>query len=128
MPLVTISLRSIYSPAEKQAIHTAIHEALVESFQIPDHDYHHRTHTFEEGDYPVAPGKTARSLLIEMLIFPGRSETAKENLYAGICQRLEALGTVSSDVQIVLMENPLQNWGFRGVSAARIDLGFNLKV
>ena len=31
MPLVHISLRSIYTPAEKQAIHTAIHEALVRS-------------------------------------------------------------------------------------------------
>ncbi len=128
MPLVNISLRSIYTPTEKQGIHTAIHAALVESFKIPDHDYHHRIHTFEEGDYPVAPGKTARSLLIEMLIFPGRSEQAKESLYAGICKRLEALGTAPADVQIVLIENPLQNWGFRGVSAAKIDLGFNLKV
>lgn len=128
MPLVNISLRSIYTPAKKQAIHTAIHEALVESFMIPDHDYHHRMHTFEECDYPIAPGKTARSILIEMLVFPGRSDQAKENLYAGICKRLEALGTAPADVQIVLIENPLQNWGFGGRSAAKMDLGFNLKV
>jgi phenylpyruvate tautomerase PptA (4-oxalocrotonate tautomerase family) len=69
-----------------------------------------------------------RSLLVEMLIFPGRSDQAKENLYAGICRRLEALGTAAGDVQIVLIENPLQNWGFRGVSAAKMDMGFNLKV
>jgi len=128
MPLVNISLRSIYTPVEKLAIHSAIHEALVESFKIPDHDYHHRMHTFEECDYPVAPGKTVRSLLIEMLIFPGRSDQAKENLYAGICRRLEALGTVPADVQVVLYENPLQNWGFGGLSAAKMDLGFNLNV
>ncbi len=128
MPLVNISLRSIYTPAEKQAIHTAIHEALVESFKIPDHDYHHRMHAFEECDYPVAPGKSVRSLLIEMLVFPGRSDQAKENLYAGICRQLESLGIASADVQIVLIENPLQNWGFGGVSAAKMDLGFSLKV
>lgn len=128
MPLVNISLRSIYTPAEKQAIHTAIHEALVESFKILDHDFHHRMHIFEECDYPIAPGKSVRSLLIEMLIFPGRSDQAKESLYAGICRRLEALGTAPEDVQIVLIENPLQNWGFLGVSAAKMDLGFNLNV
>jgi phenylpyruvate tautomerase PptA (4-oxalocrotonate tautomerase family) len=128
MPLVHISLRNVYTPAEKQAIHTAIHEALVECFKIPEHDYHHRMQVFEEYDYPVAPGKSIRSLLIEMLIFPGRSDQAKENLYASICKRLEVLGTAAADVQIILLENPMENWGFRGMSAAKMDLGFNLRV
>lgn len=42
--------------------------------------------------------------------------------------RLETQGIPPTDVQIVLIENPLQNWGFGVLSGAKMDLGFNLKV
>jgi phenylpyruvate tautomerase PptA (4-oxalocrotonate tautomerase family) len=39
------------------------------------------------------------------------------------------LGIAPSDVFIVVLEPPLENWGIRGgVPASEVDLGFNLKV
>jgi phenylpyruvate tautomerase PptA (4-oxalocrotonate tautomerase family) len=129
VPLVTISVVSGWSPAEKRAISDAVHAALVEAFRIPEDDYNHRIAEYAALDFIRPAGRSARSVLIEMTVFPGRSREAKRALYREIVERLSRLGVPAAEVLTVLHEPPLQNWGVRGgIPADEADIGFKLDV
>ncbi len=129
MPLVTIETREGRTGDAKKALLDAVHDALVEAFEIPDDDRQQRVVEYPADDFEVPPGKSANHLLITIDAFPGRSADAKRRLYAGIVARFEDLGVEPRDVLIVVKEIPLENWGIRGgQSAADVDLGFALDV
>ena len=129
MPLVKIETREGRTAEEKKALLDAVHDALVEAFEIPEDDRQGRLAEYPADNYEVPPGKTENHLLITIDAFPGRSTQAKSRLYAGIVGRLEDLGVEPRDVLIVVNERPLENWGIRGgQSAAEVDLGFALDV
>ncbi len=106
----------------------AVHQAQIEAFRVPEDDKQIRYIGHKPEHCPIPPGKTENFTLIEFLIFPGRSLDAKRALYQGIVHRLGGLGIQASDVLIVLIEPPLENWGLRGAPASEVDLGFRLDV
>jgi hypothetical protein len=62
-------------------------------------------------------------------MFAGRSLRAKKALYQALVRKLASLGIAGTDVFIVLVEVPLENWGIRGgVPASEVDLGFKVEV
>lgn len=62
-------------------------------------------------------------------MFPGRSSSAKRHLYRAIGDKLEGLGVPAHDINVVLVEPPLDNWGIRGGKpASEVELGFELEV
>lgn len=128
MPIVHITLTDRWSPTEARGISDAIHLALVEAFRIPDHDYLHRVHRCDAEELILAPGKSDRFVLVEMTIFPGRSAQAKENLYAKIAMNLEPFGIVAADILVALHELPMGDWGLRGLSGEKVELGFSTRV
>ena len=129
MPLVTIETRAGRSGDAKTALLDAVHESLVEAFEIPEGDRQQRVMEYPPENFEVPPGKSANHLLITIDAFPGRSLDAKRRLYSGIVARLGELGVEPRDVLIVLNEIPLENWGIRGGQpAADVDLGFALDV
>lgn len=129
MPLVKIETREGRTAEAKTALLDAVHDTLVEAFEIPDTDRQQRVMEYPAENFEVPPGKSADHLLITIDAFPGRSVRAKQELYAGIVRRFEDLGVDPLDVLIVINEIPLQNWGIRGgQSAADVDLGFALDV
>ncbi len=129
MPLVTISLIKGRTAREKEKLSAEIHEALVESIKIPQTDFNQRIIEFDPADIHVSAGKTEKFVLVEITMFPGRSREAKKKMYAGIVDRLGALGVPPADVMIVLNEPPLVNWGIHGGHPAdETDIGFDLKV
>lgn len=129
MPLVTIEARRGLPSTLKRDLLTAVHDALVACFRIPDHD---RTQRFVEHapeDFESPPGRGERYLIVTIVAFAGRSIDAKRALYRSIADRFEALGIPRLDVVTVLHEEPVQNWGLRGgVIGTDVDIGFNLKV
>jgi phenylpyruvate tautomerase PptA (4-oxalocrotonate tautomerase family) len=107
----------------------AVHDALVEAFEIPDDDRTQRIVEYDPINFEVPPGKSDRYTLIEIAAFPGRSRTAKAALYEAIVQRLGDLGVDATDVSIVVHEPSLENWGIRGGRPAdEVDLGYRLDV
>jgi phenylpyruvate tautomerase PptA (4-oxalocrotonate tautomerase family) len=129
MPLVKIEMREGRTAAAKKALLDAVHDALVEAFEIPDSDRQQRIVEYPAEAFELPPGKSSDHLLLTIDAFPGRSARAKRELYAGIVGRFENLGVDPLDVLIVINEIPLQNWGIRGgQSAADVDLGFALDV
>lgn len=116
MPLVRIEILEGRSVEERQQLFQAIHEALVEAFEIPDDDRTQRIVEHERGNF-------------EITAFPGRSRTAKATLYESIVRGLASLGIDANDVSIVVQEPPMENWGVRGGRPAdEVDLGYRLDL
>ncbi len=129
MPIVKLSMIKGRTATEKLNVVSGIHNALLESFKIPEDDKNFRIMEFEKEDYVLPPGKSEKYILIEMTIFPGRSIDAKRLLYRRVVENLNQLGIDPKDIFIILYEEPLDNWAVRGGHpASEIDIGFNLKV
>lgn len=128
MPEVRIEVRQGRSASEKKALLEG-GSALVEAFEIPDHDRIQRLYELPKDCFEIPPGKTEMFTLIEISAFPGRSMEAKRRLYGAIVRNLESLGVGPDDVFIILREPPMENWGIRGgTPASEVDLGFEVNV
>jgi phenylpyruvate tautomerase PptA (4-oxalocrotonate tautomerase family) len=129
MPIVRIEIAEGRSVEERRQLFEAIHEALVEAFEIPDDDRTQRIVEHEQANFEIPPGKSDRFTLIEITAFPGRSRTAKGALYEAIVARLGKLGIDAADVSVVIHEPVMENWGIRGGRPAdEVDLGYRLDV
>jgi phenylpyruvate tautomerase PptA (4-oxalocrotonate tautomerase family) len=129
LPIVKIEIRKGKTNEHKKAILNGIHDALVESIKIPDHDRLQRIYELDEDNFE-ANEKTDNITLIEIVLYKGRSIEAKKALYKAINKNLASNpGIDGNDIFIVLLEPPLENWGIRGGKpASEVDLGFNIEV
>jgi phenylpyruvate tautomerase PptA (4-oxalocrotonate tautomerase family) len=128
MPIVHVHVARGRPAGERKALLDGVHAALVEAFRIPEHDRNQILHEHEPEHFESAkgPGFT----LVELTVFPGRSDDAKRSLYAALVRNLErAPGIPPEKVLVVLHEPPLVNWGIRGGKAGSdVPLGFKLDV
>ena len=129
MPIVRISIIKGRTLKEKRAISGAVHEALVDSFKIPETDNNQRIDEYDPQDYILPAGRTEKYILVEITVFPGRSQDAKRTLYRAIASKLGKVNVDPMDIIIILYEPPLENWGIRGdIAASDVDLGFDLNI
>ncbi len=128
MPVAKIEVCRTHPPEMVQAMIDAVYRAQIEALKVPEDDKQIRYIQHKPEHCPIPPGKTMNYTFIEFLLFPGRSLEAKRKLYQGIVDRLQLLGIQPSDILIVLIEPPLENWGVRGQPACDVDLGFNLQI
>ncbi len=129
MPLVTISMLEGNSVEFKNKIHAAIHSALVSAFRIPEWDYNQKINEYSRNNWKIPDGKTGKYILMEVFVYPGRKKETKKKLFEEIVTNLEAIGIHRNDAVILLVEQPLENWGIRGgLPANEIDLGFKIHV
>jgi phenylpyruvate tautomerase PptA (4-oxalocrotonate tautomerase family) len=129
MPIVTISILEGKSFEFKNEIQNAIHSALVSAFKIPESDFNQKINEYNGNNWKIPDGKTDNFILIEAFVFPGRKRETKKKLYKEIIVNLEKIGINRNDTFIVLIEQPLQNWGIRGgIPADEINLGFKTNV
>lgn len=130
MPLIKIEIRKGKSAKYKKAVLDGIHKALVRTIKIPDHDRIQRLYELEADDFEATPNKTNNVIVIEIVMFKGRSKEAKKQLYEAIVDILaEDPGIKGDDITIVLHEPPLENWGIRGGKPANeVDIGFKIDI
>jgi hypothetical protein len=129
MPLVKIHRRVGHPAVQNQQIMTAVHDALVAAFRIPEHDRNHLLFEHDDEHFHIAPDRTAAFTLIEIVAYPGRSVEAKRSLYQEIGQRLARIGVSPADLFVILSEPALENWSVRnGLSALDDPPGFKLTV
>ncbi|MGV0626694.1 tautomerase family protein [Mycolicibacter minnesotensis] len=130
MPTTLIEVRRRYQPAEEVAIIDAVHDALVTAFGVPAQDKNvrlvvHEPHRFAVPQHLAQP---ERRTLVSIDCFPGRSLEAKRKLYAGIVEKLSALGIPADHVMITVHEVDRDNWGIRGGQAASdVDSGLTAR-
>lgn len=129
MPLVRVSVVREWSAKEKLGIMNAVHSALVDAFGIPEPDRNIRIQQYDSSDWLLPPGKSDRYVLVEVFAFQGRSAQAKGELYKRMVENLSIFGVPASDIFIIVVEQPRENWGIRGGQRADlVDLGYSVKI
>jgi phenylpyruvate tautomerase PptA (4-oxalocrotonate tautomerase family) len=129
MPIVIISMRQGKSIEFKNGIHDAIHRALVSAFKIPEWDYNQKINEYNSDAWRIPDRRTDNYVSIEVFVFPGRKKETKKQLYKEITTNLEKLGIEKTDTFILLVEQPMENWGIRGgIPADEVDLGYKTNI
>lgn len=118
MPLVRISLAQGKSAAVKKHISDAIHQALVDTFNVPADDRFHVIGEHLPEDFVCAPEylgirHTADAVFIQITCNEGRSLEMKQALYRHMSDGIaERTGIPRADVLISLLETKKENWSF----------------
>ncbi len=118
MPFVRISLLKELPLDSKEKVSHAIHESLIQEFNIPENDYFHIIEELEAHQlkYPssyLGISHSRSMVFVQIIAGAGRTVQQKERLYAGIAERISAGTSIrKEDIIIVLVENSVDNWSF----------------
>jgi 4-oxalocrotonate tautomerase len=120
MPLVRITLARGRSVEDRRAIADGVHQALVETANVPADDRFQVVQEVPAEDLHWDPAylgitRTPGVVFIQVVLNAGRTVEVKKALYAAIAARLSARpGLRKEDVLVSLVEVPRENWSFGG--------------
>ncbi|HCN21761.1 MAG TPA: tautomerase family protein [Arthrobacter bacterium] len=94
-----------------------IHDAILAEYAIPERDYFHVLTEHSQGqivaqDAGLGFERTPDVVMIQIFTQAGRSQEAKQSLFAAIADRLSALDVAGEDVFIGYVENAAGDWSF----------------
>ncbi len=117
MPLVRIDLVAGGDPNRGRTIADAVQAALVQVYGIPERDdfkiiTEHPASQIVARDAGLGFERSDGIVMIQIFTQGGRSDEAKQQLYAAICSRLGEAGVRPEDVFIGYVENGPQDWSF----------------
>jgi phenylpyruvate tautomerase PptA (4-oxalocrotonate tautomerase family) len=124
----------IYGLAASLSMHaerlsSAIHSAVMEALSYPEEKKFHRFIALEEAHFIFPKGRSESYIIIEILMFEGRSVEAKRNLIRLLFQNIESDAQIApQDVEITIQESPKHNWGIRGFFGDELPLGYKVEV
>ena len=128
MPFVKVNILKGKTKEYKTRLFKIIQDSLVKSIKIPNTDINQRIIEFKKEDFQISPNKTENMTIIEIIMFPGRTNEAKKNLFKTISEALnKELKIDPNDIITVLLDPSLENWGLNGKSGNKTDIGLNLK-
>ena len=125
MPFARISLNAGKPPEYLKSISASLHQALVETFEVPEKDSFQVFHQLQPGelvfdrDYLGGP-RSDDFIHIHLSTGKPRTRTVKQRFYRRLVQRLvEAPGIRPEDVMVIIAESPYEDWSFSsGICAA----------
>jgi 4-oxalocrotonate tautomerase len=118
MPFVRIALPATVSTAHQSEISNSVHEAMVETFNVPPADKFQilNRHSLDElicTDEFLGVKHSKDVLMIQITCSFGRSVEVKKSLYMSIVGKIADRTSFSkSDVIINLVETVKENWSF----------------
>ena len=118
MPFVRISLRKGLSQEVRDRISQAVHQSLIQDFNIPENDYFHIIAELDGSQikYPssyLGISHTGNLIFIEITAGAGRTVQQKERLYSRIAKSISVETDIRiEDIIIVLTENSVNDWSF----------------
>ncbi|MBX7445795.1 MULTISPECIES: tautomerase family protein [unclassified Arthrobacter] len=117
MPLVRIDVNEGRSAEELQRLSRGIHEAILAEYGIPERDYFHILTEHPRGriyaqDAGLGFERTPGVVMIQIFTQGGRSQEAKQRLFAAVADNLAGAGVAGEDVFIGYVENTAGDWSF----------------
>lgn len=117
MPLVRIDVNAGRSPEELGNLSRRIHDAILAEYGIPERDYFHIVTEHAQGqifaqDAGLGFERSQNVVMIQIFTQGGRSQEAKQSLFAAIAARLAEVGVVGEDVFLGYVENGPSDWSF----------------
>jgi phenylpyruvate tautomerase PptA (4-oxalocrotonate tautomerase family) len=117
MPLVRIDVNAGRSQEQLQSLSQGIHDAILSEYGIPERDYFHILTEHPAGqifaqDAGLGFERTSDVVMIQIFTQGGRSQEAKQALFAAVAARLGELGVGGENVFIGYVENTPGDWSF----------------
>ncbi|MGO4188720.1 tautomerase family protein [Pseudarthrobacter sp. TAF60_1] len=117
MPLVRIDVNAGRSPEELGNVSRRIHDAILAEYGIPERDYFHIVTEHAPGqifaqDAGLGFERSTGVVMIQIFTQEGRSQEAKQSLFAAIADRLAEIGVAGEDVFLGYVENSASDWSF----------------
>ena len=117
MPLVRIDVNEGRTPEELQQLSRGIHDAILAEYGIPERDYFHILTEHPQGqifaqDAGLGFERTGGVVMIQIFTQEGRSQEAKQRLFAAVAEKLAGVGVAGEDVFIGYVENSAGDWSF----------------
>jgi hypothetical protein len=110
-------------------ISTAIHSVAMDVFGLPAGKRFHRFIPMQEGFFLTPEDRSERYLIIECLLFEGRSVETKKAFYRALLPALErAAGILPDDIELTFIETPRHDWLIRGRPGDELDLPYRVEV
>lgn len=117
MPLVRIDVNQGRSAEDLRRLSKEVHDAILVEYEIPERDYFHILTEHPQGqivaqDAGLGFERTSSVVMIQIFTQGGRSQAAKQSLFAAIAGRLAGLDVAGEDVFIGYVENSPGDWSF----------------
>jgi phenylpyruvate tautomerase PptA (4-oxalocrotonate tautomerase family) len=117
MPLVRIDVNEGRTPKELQRLSRGIHDAILAEYGIPERDYFHILTEHPQGqifaqDAGLGFERTGGVVMIQIFTQGGRTQEAKQRLFAAVAEKLSGVGVAGEDVFIGYVENTAGDWSF----------------
>ena len=118
MPLVRIDLRAGHSPAVRQALGDAVHQAMVETIGVPPDDRFQVITEHPPEGLVYDPGylgisRTGGVVFVQITLNAGRTVEQKRALYARMAELVAARAEVRrGDLLLSLVEVAREDWSF----------------
>ena len=118
MPLVRIALRAGKPPAYLAAVGESIHQAMMETINVPAGDRFQIFTEHQPGTLVIDPAylgieRSEEAILVQITISAGRTLELRKALFARIAERLaKSPGLRKEDVFVNLIEVAKENWSF----------------
>lgn len=127
MAVVRIDVRKTRSQEDIESFCKAVQLATLETLNVRSSDLHVIYSEHDSNKFITPPKKSDLYTLVDVVLSTGRRLEAKRAFYQAVVRNLSEQGVPSSEVLIVLNEQPLENWGIRkGQAACDVELGFKL--
>jgi 4-oxalocrotonate tautomerase family enzyme len=111
----------------REALSQAIHKVICGVLGLPEEKRFHRFIGLAEEDFLFPDSKPRNYTILEIQMIQGRSKETKKALIQGLFDQLKKNCHLSAEaLEIVLVEAPSENWGFRGKSAEELALGYKI--
>ncbi|WP_457948513.1 tautomerase family protein [Pseudarthrobacter sp. alpha12b] len=117
MPLVRIDVNEGRTAEDLQQLSRGIHDAILAEYGIPERDYFHILTEHPQGqifaqDAGLGFERTRGVAMIQIFTQGGRSQEAKQRLFAAVADKLAGVGVAGEDVFIGYVENGAGDWSF----------------
>jgi phenylpyruvate tautomerase PptA (4-oxalocrotonate tautomerase family) len=117
LPLVRIDVNEGRTPEDLRRLSRGIHDAILAEYRIPERDYFHILTEHPQGqilaqDAGLGFERTGGVVMIQIFTQEGRSQEAKQNLFAAVAGKLAEAGVAGEDVFIGYVENTAGDWSF----------------
>ncbi|MBD2493005.1 tautomerase family protein [Nostoc sp. FACHB-280] len=106
-----------------------IHTSLIEIFKVPPEKKFQRYFPLEKDNFYYPSDRSDNYLVIEIIMFEGRSVETKKELIRQLIQNIHKTFDISvNDIEITLFETPKSNWGIRGTTGDELNLNYKVEV
>lgn len=106
-----------------------INSCLVDSLKFPENKKSQRFIKLEKDEFFYPEGRSDKYTLIEINMMKGRSEKAKKGLIKLLFKRFQEFLYIDPvDLEIIITEQPGENWGFRGMCGDEAKLDYKVNV